>query len=97
MTQIELRTRIGPDGILTLSVPVGMSEANREVEVIVEPADVTAQENREDDPGRMGAVRRPDGRRLEGRPGTPRTWSLVFLVGWDILIVFCEKVLHWTG
>ena len=23
------------------------------------------------------------------------TWSLVFLVGWDILIVFCEKVMHW--
>jgi putative membrane protein len=22
-------------------------------------------------------------------------WSLVFLVGWDILIVFCEKVMHW--
>jgi hypothetical protein len=40
MTHIELRTRIGPDGILSLSVPVGMSEANREVKVIVEPADV---------------------------------------------------------
>jgi hypothetical protein len=37
MTHIELRTRVGPDGILTLSVPVGMSEANREVNVIVEP------------------------------------------------------------
>jgi hypothetical protein len=41
MTRIELRTRIGPDGILTLSVPAGMSEANKEVNVIVEPADVT--------------------------------------------------------
>ncbi len=40
MTRIELRTRIGPDGILTLSVAAGMSEANREVKVIVEPTDV---------------------------------------------------------
>jgi hypothetical protein len=42
MTRIELITRIGPDGILTLSVPAGMNEANREVKVIVEPADVAA-------------------------------------------------------
>ena len=40
MTRIELRTRIGPDGVLTLNVPAGLSEANREVKVIVEPADV---------------------------------------------------------
>jgi hypothetical protein len=39
MTHLELRARIGPDGILTLTVPVGISEANREVKVIVEPAD----------------------------------------------------------
>ena len=31
MTHLELRARIGPDGILTLTVPVGISEANREV------------------------------------------------------------------
>ena len=41
MTHLELRARIGPDGILTLNVPVGLSEANREVKVIVEPADVS--------------------------------------------------------
>jgi len=39
MTHLELRARIGPDGILSLNVPVGLSEANREVKVIVEPAD----------------------------------------------------------
>jgi hypothetical protein len=39
MTQIELRARIGPDGILTLSVPVGIAEANREVKVVVQPAE----------------------------------------------------------
>jgi hypothetical protein len=47
MTHIELRTRIGPDGILTLGVPVGMSEANREVKVIVEPAKQTIQKTEE--------------------------------------------------
>jgi hypothetical protein len=40
MTHLELRARIGPDGILSLNVPVWISEANREVRVIVEPADV---------------------------------------------------------
>jgi hypothetical protein len=44
MTHIEVRTRVGPDGILTLSVPVGISEANREVKVIVEPADEIVKE-----------------------------------------------------
>jgi hypothetical protein len=39
MTHLELRARIGPDGVLTLNVPVGISEANRDVKVIVEPAD----------------------------------------------------------
>jgi hypothetical protein len=39
MNTIELRTRVGPDGVLTLSVPVGMSEANREVKVVVESAE----------------------------------------------------------
>jgi len=45
MTRIELRTRIGPDGVLTLNVPAGLSEANREVKVIVEPADVLVGKN----------------------------------------------------
>jgi hypothetical protein len=39
MIHLELRARIGPDGILNLNVPVGISDANREVKVIVEPAD----------------------------------------------------------
>ncbi len=43
MTRIELRTRIGPDGILTLNVPAGISEANREVTVIVEPVDAAVR------------------------------------------------------
>ncbi len=39
MTHLELRARIGPDGILNLKVPVGILDANREVKVIVEPTD----------------------------------------------------------
>ena len=39
MNTIEPRTRVGPDGILTLSVPVGMAEANREVKLVVESAE----------------------------------------------------------
>lgn len=29
MTRIELKSKVGPDGVLTLCVPIGMSEANR--------------------------------------------------------------------
>jgi hypothetical protein len=36
MTLIELRSKVGPDGVLTVSVPVGLSEANRDVRVVVE-------------------------------------------------------------
>jgi hypothetical protein len=44
MTRIELRHRVGSDGVLTLTVPVGMAQANREVKVTVEPAEKTAAE-----------------------------------------------------
>ena len=37
MKHIEVTSRVGPDGVLTLTVPVGLAEANREVRVIVEP------------------------------------------------------------
>jgi hypothetical protein len=43
MTHLELRARIGPDGILILNVPVGISAAIREVKVIVEPAESAAE------------------------------------------------------
>jgi hypothetical protein len=39
MTRVEVRSKVGPDGVLRLDVPLGASEANREVRVIVE--DVT--------------------------------------------------------
>lgn len=37
MTHIEVKSKVGPNGVLTLSIPVGLAEANREVKVTVEP------------------------------------------------------------
>jgi hypothetical protein len=39
MTLIELKAKVGPDGVLTLSIPVGLAEANREVKVVVQSAE----------------------------------------------------------
>jgi hypothetical protein len=36
MTRIVLRSKVGPDGILQLTVPVGHSDANREVRIVIE-------------------------------------------------------------
>jgi hypothetical protein len=37
MTRIVVKSKVSPDGILHLSVPVGPEEADTEVQVIVEP------------------------------------------------------------
>jgi len=37
MTRLELTSRVGADGTLTLRVPFGPAEANREVKITVEP------------------------------------------------------------
>ena len=37
MSYIEIKSRVGSDGVLTVSLPLGLEEANREVRVIVEP------------------------------------------------------------
>ena len=39
MTSIELKARVGADGVLALKVPVGLAEADREVCVTVRPAE----------------------------------------------------------
>ena len=39
MTRIELTSKVGPDGILTLKLPLGIAEANADVLVTVETAD----------------------------------------------------------
>jgi hypothetical protein len=46
MSHIELASRVGADGVLRISVPLGPDEANREVKVTVEPADACARLSR---------------------------------------------------
>jgi hypothetical protein len=38
MTRIVVHSRVGNDGVLHVSIPVGTAEANRQVQVTVEPA-----------------------------------------------------------
>jgi hypothetical protein len=38
MTRVVVRSRVGPDGVLHVDVPLGEAEANREVVVTVEDA-----------------------------------------------------------
>lgn len=38
MNRIVLHSRVGTDGILQLAVPIGVAEADREVEVTIKPA-----------------------------------------------------------
>jgi hypothetical protein len=42
MSPVELQSRIDANGILNLSVPLGISDANRAVRVTVEPLDEVA-------------------------------------------------------
>ena len=42
MTHIEIKSKVGPDGVLKVAVPVGMAEANREVKITVESLEQTA-------------------------------------------------------
>jgi len=38
MNRIVVHSRVGADGVLKLAVPMGVAEADREVEVTIEPA-----------------------------------------------------------
>jgi hypothetical protein len=42
VTRIELKSRAGTDGVLSLRVPLGSEDADREVVVTVEPVDGAA-------------------------------------------------------
>lgn len=41
MTRTVLKSRVGADGVLLVSVPLGAADANREVTVTIEPATPT--------------------------------------------------------
>ena len=43
MNRMTLNSRVGADGILNVSVPVGVTEANRPVQVTIEP--ITEESN----------------------------------------------------
>lgn len=49
MTRMVLKSRVGADGVLQLSIPVGPGEANREVQVTVEsgPTAMSSEEWRQ--------------------------------------------------
>jgi hypothetical protein len=42
MPPVEIKSRVGADGVLNVSIPLGPSEANHEVLVTVESVDVSA-------------------------------------------------------
>jgi len=42
MSRIELESKVGPDGVLAVEIPLGVAEANKRVRVVVEPLNVAA-------------------------------------------------------
>jgi hypothetical protein len=48
MPHVEIKSRVGADGVLTISLPLGPSEANREVKITVEPTDISSPATREE-------------------------------------------------
>lgn len=48
MTRMELTSRVGTDGVLSIRLPIGLADADREVKITVEPvspATDTAEES----------------------------------------------------
>ena len=43
MNRTTLRSRISPDGVLRLDVPLGTADADRDVQVTIEPVDSECQ------------------------------------------------------
>ncbi len=43
MTRMVVNSKVGPDGILRVTVPLGADEANREVQVTIEATAAAAQ------------------------------------------------------
>ena len=45
MNRIVVTSRVGADGVLHIAVPLGAADANREVQVTIEPAGAAAPPN----------------------------------------------------
>jgi hypothetical protein len=48
MTRTIVKSRVGADGILQINIPIGVADANREVQVTIEPAETSAVRSRQD-------------------------------------------------
>ena len=47
MNRMTLNTRIGADGVLRVTIPVGKAEADREVQLVIEPLVPELQSSRD--------------------------------------------------
>ncbi len=48
MNRMIVKSRVGTDGVLHVNVPIGAADANREVQVTIEPAGAPAARSRQD-------------------------------------------------
>lgn len=48
MTPVTVTSRVGPDGVLHVDIPIGAAQANREVKVTIEPLADRPQETPEE-------------------------------------------------
>ena len=86
MNRMVLHSRVGPDGVLHITVPIGKEDADREVQVTIDPVRVgptsmTQEEWREVRPDNSGqyhrpVVRAPRARRVRAARGTAVTHLL---------------------
>ncbi len=77
MNRMVLHSRVGPDGVLHITVPIGKEDADREVQVTIDPAppSMTQEEWREFVLSTAGAwqgdLERPDQGEYEVRDEFP--------------------------
>lgn len=48
MNRTIIKSRVGADGVLNVNVPIGVADANREVQVTIEPAPTPAARSRQE-------------------------------------------------
>jgi hypothetical protein len=68
MTRVVVTSKVGPDGVLQLTLPLGTAEANRDVRVTVEPTvppPMSQEEWREFVMRTAGSIKDPEFRRWD--------------------------------
>ena len=48
MNRMIVKSRVGKDGVLHVNVPIGVADANREVQVTIEPTEAPETRSRQD-------------------------------------------------